>query len=328
MLCVGEKLRPYARHVRSVNCTGGGEGDLHLWAKDDLAGYLSRGGDLQFFSRCTSCKAKTDLETVPVRPSKGETVEIEHRLPTGGIADIAVCAGDETKAVIEVFSKHRTAPSDRPEPWYEVRADDVLTMLKANQSYIECVRDRRMCPKCESRAKAWAFGQLKLFAGRHKGKTFEEASSDIKYGNYLLGQLVQGQFRQMREHIRGYWDDTIAFELPKRERMNVSDVFRGGTLKDRSLLFFTEYLVTDPDLYAIEAKGSSKIDVEVSPESMAPWDWAYVPRTATVTAKRVGPYKAGTKRASGVTLARFDSQLGKWTNVTTYPRVDDDDDYY
>ena len=331
MLCFGEKRSHYTRHLgkRSVkvNCTGGGEGDLHRWAKEDLAGYLSsQDTELQFFSRCTSCKAKTDLETVPVRPSKGETVEIEHRLPTGGIADIAVCAGDETKAVIEVFSKHRTAPSDRPEvPWFEVRADDVLTMLKANQSYIECVRgDRGMCPNCESKGeRRKAFGQLKLFSGRHKGKTFEEASSDIKYGNYLLGQLVEGQFRQMREHISGYWYDTIAFELPKRARMNVSDVFRDGKLKKDTYLAFAKYLITDPDLYAIEAKGSSKINVDVSPESMAPWDWAYVPRTATVNAKRVGPYKEGQKRASGVTLARFNFQSGKWTNATTYPRVDD-----
>ena len=327
VLCVGKKLRPYARHVRNatgrVNCTGGGEGDLHLWAKGDLAGYLSQGGELQFFSRCNSCKAKTDLESVPVRPSKGETVEIEHRLPTGGIADIAVCAGDETMVVVEVFSTSRTKPPARPEePWYEVRANDVLRMLESNQSSIECVRgDRGMCPECESKGeRRKAFGQLKLFSGRHKGKTFQEASSDIKYGNYLLGRLVQGQFRQMREHMSGYWDDTIAFELPKRDRMNVSVVFRDGTLTDRSLLLFTEYLVTDPDLYAIEARGSSKIDVDVEdPGSMAPWDWAYVPRSATVTAKRVGPYKAGTKRASGVTLARYSFQLGKWTNVTTYP---------
>jgi len=181
-----------------------------------------------------------------------------------------------------------------------------------------------MCPNCESKGeRRKAFGQLKLFSGRHKGKTFEEASSDIKYGNYLLGQLVEGQFRQMREHISGYWYDTIAFELPKRARMNVSDVFRDGKLKKDTYLAFAKYLITDPDLYAIEAKGSSKINVDVSPESMAPWDWAYVPRTATVNAKRVGPYKEGQKRASGVTLARFNFQSGKWTNATTYPRVDD-----
>ena len=59
------------------------------------------------------------------------TVETEHHLPNGGVADIAVCVLNETKVVIEVFNTHRTATIDsesarsRPEPWYEVRVDDV-----------------------------------------------------------------------------------------------------------------------------------------------------------------------------------------------------------
>ena len=268
VLCFGEKRRHYTRHIgkRSgkVNCTGGGEGDLHIWAKEDLARYLSQGAELEFFSRCKSCKAKTELGSVPVRPSKGETVKIEHRLPSGGIADIAVCAGDETKVVIEVFSKHRTAPSDRPEvPWFEVRADDVLTMLKANQSYIECVRgDRGMCPKCESKGeRRKAFGQWKLFSGPHKDKTFEEVSSNNRYVNYLLGQLVKGQYQELNEQIVDSY--RIAFELPKRESMPPTSVFRDGKLNKNTYLAFAEYLITDPDLYAIEAKTSYKLAEDV-----------------------------------------------------------------
>ena len=276
---------------------------------------------LHFVSRCTSCKANMYLPSVPV----GERiVETEYQLPSGGRADIAVCVGNEPKVIIEVLNTNPTdsARFPRPEPWYEVEAKAVLRMLKSNQSHgeLECVRPDRVCRNCESKGKRRkTFGQLKLFSGPHKGKTFAEASSNNRYVNYLLGQLVKGQYQELNEQIVDSY--RIAFERPKRERMNVSVVFRNGTLTDRSLLLFTEYLVTDPDLYAIEAKGSSKVDVDISPESMAPWDWAYVPRTATVTAKRVGPYKAGTKRASGVTLARYDFQLGKWTNVTTNPRV-------
>ena len=121
----------------------------------------------------------------------------------------------------------------------------------------------------------------------------------------------------------------IAFELPKLERMNVTSVFRDGKLKQKTYLTFAEYLITDPDLSAIEAKTSYKLAEAVNPESMAPWDWEQVHRIETVTAKRERtPYKPGQKRASGVTLARYNFQSGKWTNVTTYPRVDDDDGYY
>jgi hypothetical protein len=160
VLCWGPKRSLYTRHLRnsSANCTGGGEGALHLWAKEDLADYLSQENELQFFSRCQKCKAKVQLDSVPVK-SNERTVKTEHRLSTGGRADIAVCAGNET-VVIEVLSTHRTAPVDgesplgRPEPWYEVEANAVLRMLKYNSSYgdIECVRDR-LCPKCESREK-------------------------------------------------------------------------------------------------------------------------------------------------------------------------------
>ena len=321
--CWGDERGPYLRHLRNATgCTGGGEGDLHKWAKEDLADYLRNKTMLHFVSRCTSCKANMYLPSVPV----GERiVETEYQLPSGGRADIAVCVGNEPKVIIEVLNTNPTdsARFPRPEPWYEVEAKAVLRMLKSNQSHgeLECVRPDRVCRNCESKGKRRkTFGQLKLFSGPHKGKTFAEASSNNRYVNYLLGQLVKGQYQELNEQIVDSY--RIAFERPKRERMNVSVVFRNGTLTDRSLLLFTEYLVTDPDLYAIEAKRSSKIDVplDVDPESMAPWDWAEVDRKEIVTAKRERTrYKPGQKRASGVTLARYDFQLGKWTNVTTYP---------
>ena len=64
-----------------------------------LAGYLSQGGELQFFS-LHKLQAKTD--SVPVKLPR------QSSLPTGGIADIA--AGNETRAVIEVAVKHSSAP--------------------------------------------------------------------------------------------------------------------------------------------------------------------------------------------------------------------------
>ena len=282
--------------------------------KEDLADYLRNKTMLHFVSRCKGCDAKLpNLGSVPV---KDRIVETEYQLPTGGRADIAVCVGNETKVVIEVFSTSRTALENRPEePWYEVEAKAVLRMLKSNQSYgeLECVRPDRVCGKCERKGnKRKAFGQWTMLDGPHKGKTFEEASSDTKYVNKLLGLLVKGQYQELNEQIVDSY--RIAFELPK-EPMKVSAVFRDGKLKKKTYLAFAEYLITDPDLYAIEAKTSYKLAEHVDPESMAPWDWEQVHRIETVTAKRVGPYKEGTKRASGVTLARFDSQLGKWTNI-------------
>ena len=59
---------------------------------------------------------------------------------------------------------------------------------------------------------------------------------------------------------------------------------------DNELLDFAEYLVNDPDLYAIEFAGGK-------------------------LAKRVWkPYKPGQKQAKRVTVVQFDSRSGNWTN--------------
>ena len=64
----GDFLGPYVRHVKNasgrVNCTSGGEGDLHKWAKEELADYLSDKTMLHFFSRCTSCGANVTHPSV------------------------------------------------------------------------------------------------------------------------------------------------------------------------------------------------------------------------------------------------------------------------
>jgi len=149
-----------------------------------------------------------------------------------------------------------------------------------------------MCPKCkrlqkrrDTQGKKWTLKKK----GRHENKTFEEASSDNGYVNYLLGKLVEAQYQELiNQDESGYWPK-IAFELPKGDHTNVSLVFRDGGLKHPSLLAFVGYLVNDPDLYAIEFAGGEAARV-----------WT--------------PYKPGRNSAKEVTVVRFDSQDGNWTN--------------
>ena len=225
-------------------------------------------------------------------------VKTEYQLPSGGRADIAVCVGNETKVVIEVFSTSRTAPENRPEEhWYEVDAKAVLRMLNTNQSYgeLECVRPDRVCPECKRLQRVRnRLGNWTLKTGRHENKTFEQASSDEDYVNWLLGRLVKGQYHELDEQIRnGYYREgaPIAFEMPKGDHMNVSSVFRDSGLRHGSILAFIGYLIfLDPDLYAIEFAGGK-------------------------LAKRVWKrYKPGQKQAKRVSVVQFDSRSGNWTN--------------
>ena len=290
----GDERGPYLRHLRNATgCTGGGEGDLHKWAKEDLADYLRNKTMLHFVSRCTSCEAKLYLPSVPVNE---RIVRTEYQLPSGGRADIAVCVGNETKVVIEVLSKNPTdsARFPRPEPWYEVDARAVLRMLKSNQSHgeLECVRPDRVCRNCERVQKERdRRGKWKLRGTRHNGKTFEEVSSEYpEWCQWVLGEVVKGQYQELNEQIcDGYPGTRIAFELPKGEWRNVSSVFRDSKITYGGLLPFAEYLVNDPDLYAIDFVGG---------EALRVWK----------------PYKPGQQQVKGVTVVQFDSRSGNWTN--------------
>ena len=72
--------------------------------------------------------------------------------------------------------------------------------------------------------------------------------------------------------------------------MNVSLVFRDSKITYGGLTAFAEYLVNDPDLYAIEFAGGER-------------------------AMRVGkPYKSGQQQVRGVTVVQYDSLSGNWTN--------------
>ena len=301
----GSKRRPHFSHLpkklgATRKCSGGGEDLKHNLAKEGLAQYLRQLGPLRFFSHCQLCAAKWEPGSVWPRQ---RTVETEHRLPNGGVADIAVCVRNETKVVIEVFNTHRTATIDsesarsRPEPWYEVRVDDVLRMLHSTQYYgeLECVRPDRVCPECKRLQRVRnRLGNWTLKTGRHENKTFEQASSDEDYVNWLLGRLVKGQYHELDEQIRnGYYREgaPIAFEMPKGDHMNVPSVFRDSGLRHGSILAFIGYLIfLDPDLYAIEFAGGK-------------------------LAKRVWKrYKPGQKQAKRVSVVQFDSRSGNWTN--------------
>ena len=106
---------------------------------------------------------------------------------------------------------------------------------------------------------------------------------------------MKGQYQELEKQIpnlraNNYWDQRIAFELPEREWRNVSSVFRDSRLKHPSLMAFTEYLVNDPDLHAVE--------------------FPYGESAARVWKA----YKAGQNGAEGVTVVQFDSRSGNWTN--------------
>ena len=144
VLCWGDVLRPYLRHVvGGKDCSGSGEGIVHRLAKEGLAEYLL-GGERVIFTDVYPRRA-----TVSV--SAGGSVEMEHILSDGGRADIALLdAAGKAEAIIEIMDSHMT-DSPRPEPWYEVRANSVFKLLNARASGEQATLPPLICERNRNR---------------------------------------------------------------------------------------------------------------------------------------------------------------------------------
>ena len=79
-------------------------------------------------------------------------VEIEYRFKyneTTKVADIAYL--DENKElinIIEIYNTHHIDDKDRPEPWYEIRALDIIELKEEEDIELECIRNYT-CDECK-----------------------------------------------------------------------------------------------------------------------------------------------------------------------------------
>ena len=112
--------------MKKTFCNGGGESLIHEKFKHYIADNVCKG--LKFIKTCVCCNLKEfvllDINLVP---------KIEHRFTYRNenyIADIA-CLDNEgyNNFIIEIFNTHRTQEIDRPEPWVELKAQNISSNL-------------------------------------------------------------------------------------------------------------------------------------------------------------------------------------------------------
>ena len=70
-------------------------------------------------------------------------------------ADIALLENDTIKYIFEIYYKHKTLETDRPEPWFEIKAEDLINKInsgeiidKEGNIYLECIRNYK-CDSCQ-----------------------------------------------------------------------------------------------------------------------------------------------------------------------------------
>lgn len=147
ILCKGAINIVHFRHVTQntscLGCTSTGESEIHRAAKHILKIILDRYTCL-LSSECTTCKKITKVKIPKINESN--TISLEHRFEFNGIkiADVAYLENDNIKYIFEVFSMHITNSIDRPEPWYEIDAKQLIEIFEDRMDAMDAIHANAM----------------------------------------------------------------------------------------------------------------------------------------------------------------------------------------
>lgn len=167
----GIKIAHHFSHHSGVECVG--ESYLHKVAKLVLIEYLTRNRSIVInrHKHAETSELIAHVENI----SSDATIKQEYRLDNGNIADVAVISDDKL-IIFEVLVTHKTKEGSRPEPWYELLAEDIIDE-RENERTIPFWDQRQLD---SPRMKA---GKTVLDFGQNKGKMIKDVP--ITYIHYL-----------------------------------------------------------------------------------------------------------------------------------------------
>lgn len=127
------------------------ESQIHKDAKLFLKSTLENKTNIIFNKSCNHC-SKTLYTQIPIITTNSY-IKIEHRFEYNGlkIADIAYLNNNNIDYIFEICHKHKTKDEDRPEPWFEIDAMNLIENREIvnNSLSINCIRDY-YCQKCKT----------------------------------------------------------------------------------------------------------------------------------------------------------------------------------
>ena len=154
----GKILRPHFAHYKSKNpCNYFNkptESEIHKSGKYLIKSIIENKKNISIHKKCTCCN-DIDVNKIPIYNDEHNCI-IEYGFKYRGdqkYADVALINKntDEIIFIFEIYYKHRTDENNRPEPWCEINAIDLLnTNCENNDVIIKCERDFT-CDKCEEK---------------------------------------------------------------------------------------------------------------------------------------------------------------------------------
>ena len=137
----GEKRKPYFSHYAETVCNyyeHPNESQLHKDAKLLLYELLNEKKNININSVCCFCNEKI---VTTISYDDDSKAEIEYRNKKNNfIPDIVLLSNNKIKYIFEIYVTH--LQKNRPEPWFEINANDLITICSLQKEIlnIDCIR--------------------------------------------------------------------------------------------------------------------------------------------------------------------------------------------
>ena len=126
------------------------ESQIHKDAKLLLKHILENNTNIQCTRECLSCNKIEVFEEI-LEMTDTSTIALEYRFEYNGlkIADVAHIDNGEILSIFEIYNTHKTCGKNRPEPWFEIDANELIRSVKDVETLrvLRCVRSEK-CKNC------------------------------------------------------------------------------------------------------------------------------------------------------------------------------------
>ena len=248
ILCQGNIKAHHFRHkVDSINpChhySNPTESQIHKDAKMLLKNLLERKIKISFIRNCCSCKKNEEYE---IPETIGQSViEIEYRFEYNGVkfADVAYIDDEELLCIFEICNTHKTCSENRPEPWFEIDAENLIKMANNNtlsSLQIKCIRVEN-CDECiereKNRLKQEKLDKLERLQINSNSPEYRFIKNDVNFtflnnAFNIIHPLTHKKIKMICNYeIILYTNDDIKYIIDDKEHYLCNPIFINGKMK-------------------------------------------------------------------------------------------------
>ena len=158
ILCRGKIVKPYFRHKIDKNNSckrhnnNPGESQIHKDGKEIIKSLLISKKKFIISRKCCSC-GQEDQFDIP-EFTKSSRIELEYSFEHNEkrkSGDVVYLDYEEIVLIVEILNTHKTNSEDRPEPWFELDAKELIKKVNdknlPSSLEFQCKREEK-CKKC------------------------------------------------------------------------------------------------------------------------------------------------------------------------------------